>query len=207
MDKRKIEAEKDKSSAGNEKIILLPGDFLSTAEEYVPGGNALEENGNLYSTVAGIKKMNDDTLVADVVTGKKKVHISVGDIVYGQVIKGDRGMFFVRVGAVYKKGKGIKEVDMVGGLRMDRDRDQGHSPEVRIGDIIRAKVTRNDSYFDITINGTRLGVIKALCYRCKNELTLTKNGLWCDNCEIYEKRKVAPDYGNVVLEDELNENR
>jgi exosome complex component CSL4 len=203
----KTNLENNRSPVRSDRVVLLPGDFLSTAEEYVPGSNAVEENGNLYSTVAGIKKMNDDTLVADVVTGRKKVHVSVGDIVYGQVIKGDRGMFFVRIGAVYKKERKLEEVDMVAGLRMDRDRDQNQFQEVRIGDIIRAKVTRNDSYFDITINGTRLGVIKALCYRCKNELILTKNGLWCDNCEIYEKRKVAPDYGNVVLEDELNENR
>ncbi len=77
-----------------------------------------------------------------------------------------------------------------------------HFSDMLIGDLVRAKVIRTGRFVDITISEPNLGVVRALCHRCRNLLVLTKNGLWCENCETPERRKVASDYSSIYLDGE-----
>ena len=64
-------------------------------------------------------------------------------------------------------------------------------------DIIRAKVTQPRPSVQLTTAGPHLGVIKALCRRCRAPLVRKDKGLWCNNCERAEVRKLSDDYGEV----------
>ncbi len=185
--------------------VLFPGDFLCTSEEYLPGRNVSEENGNLYSDAFGVKQADESRLTMNVATFKKKVKLYPGQTVFGRVVKHDRGTYHIRIGAVSTPGSMPVEIDETVTFR-ERGRND-HFSDMRIGDLVRAKVVRTGRFVDITISEPNLGVVRALCHRCRNVLVLTKKGLWCDNCETPEKRKVASDYSLIYLDGEKIEGR
>ena len=105
------------SGQGVDKFVL-PGEIVSSAEEYVPGRNVDEDGGNLISLVFGTVRKDDVNLVLSIDTKKRKIWPRNGDIVYGQVIKGDRGRFTVAVGALSIGKDELYELNLRGNLKM-----------------------------------------------------------------------------------------
>jgi exosome complex component CSL4 len=67
------------------------------------------------------------------------------------------------------------------------------------GDIVRAKITQVRPSIQLATKDRDLGVIKAICFKCRHPLILKGNRLECDNCNNHERRKTADDYGNFDL--------
>jgi exosome complex component CSL4 len=62
-------------------------------------------------------------------------------------------------------------------------------------DILRAKVIDTSQRIPkLTTIGRDLGVIKAYCSRCGNELVLSGRILRCSNCRNVERRRLAEDF-------------
>lgn len=190
------------SEQQNSKKWALPGDILSTAEEYVPGRFTTDEQGNIVALTSGRIKRDDNNLTISVEPIKKRVRPSNGDVAYGQIIKMDGRHDTVRVSAICGKDGNLKEYLADANLRTmsQRGRRGDSSPTFmfRIGDIIRGKVTRVSPFFEVTISGKHFGSIRSLCSKCRKPLVLKDNSLYCDNCEKSEGRKFADDYGNVL---------
>ena len=72
--------------------------------------------------------------------------------------------------------------------------------EVKIGDIVRAKIISVDpTTTKLSIDGRELGVIKAYCTRCRQPLRMSGAKLVCDRCGNIEHRKTAEDYDSGKL--------
>lgn len=171
--------------------VVIPGDKLSTAEEYFPSKNTMEINGNIVSLKAGkvirdIKKL--EIMVDD---GKERISIKPGDIVYGQIVKSDQKQLLVRIVGL-KQNDDIRYIEEEGFIR----NYDGHlGTMIKIGDFIKGMIVRKSQNYEISLQGHEFGVIRSRCSRCRNILVLNGNSLYCKNCERSEMRKTSKDYG------------
>ncbi len=192
-------SDEQKKSSGE---WALPGDILSTAEEYVPGKFTEDSQGKIVSLASGRVKRDEENLVISVEPTKKRVRARNGDVAYGQIIKIDGRHDTVRIGALCGSDGILKEVNIDANLRSPgqrgRGRESGNGNMFRVGDLIRGKFTRVSPYFEVGVMGVHYGVVKSLCSRCRKPLIVKDGSLYCDNCERTEMRKMADDYGNIV---------
>ncbi|MCL5437951.1 MAG: exosome complex RNA-binding protein Csl4 [Candidatus Thermoplasmatota archaeon] len=192
----------DVPSHENIEKIVLPGEIIANAEEYVPGRNVDEDSGKLISLVMGKIRKDDENLVISVESHRVKPKPGSGDIVYGIVRKGDRDRFTVSVGALQTGKNELYELNMSGNLRVFFDRRSAgrDNISVRVGDYVRTKVYKVRDNLELSLNGPTLGTLIARCTRCRTILAKKGNDLVCNNCENVEKRRMAPDYGNIMLD-------
>jgi len=184
--------------------FVVPGDFLATAEEFVPGEGAYEENGKIYSSCVGV-----------VLVDTRTKHVSVfsrvpgppllkrGDVVIGQVEEVREQFASVLIEAL--RGREDREIPIpnYGMVHISQTRSgyvKDLSRQFKAGDIIRAKVlnVRRD-IVQLTTAGEDLGVIVARCSRCRELLELDKTKLRCPHCGNIEFRKLASDYRKGTL--------
>lgn len=179
--------------------LVLPGDPLANAEEFLPGANTIEEAGTLYSLKVGRISKDQKTLVLSIQPAKRKIVPSANDTVYGQVVKGDRGRYSIKIGAFKPAGKSVVlETNIDSTLKIEMGRGEQYSP-VRVGDYIRGHLFRSRYGMDVNISGRDGGVVLARCHKCRQELILSGNALKCDNCGSVETRKLAGDYGKIDI--------
>ena len=185
-------------SSSFEKLVL-PGDNVGVAEEYVPGRNVTEVDGKLVALVQGEVVKNDQRLSISIEGSKRKLRFFNGDTVYGQVTKSDQKQILISVAGV-QKGNSLVNCMEEGYIRLGGGRrDEVHQPPVRIGDLIRGKVIRVGQNLELTLNGSNLGVLKSRCSRCRTVLKAQLPDLYCENCQRTENRKIAPDYGKLKI--------
>jgi exosome complex component CSL4 len=68
------------------------------------------------------------------------------------------------------------------------------------GDLMRAKVVSDlNRTYHLSTEDKTLGVIYAFCSRCGHLLELRRERMRCPECGNVEMRKVAQDYGNVII--------
>lgn len=184
--------------------LVLPGDIIATAEEYVPGRNTAEDGGRIISLVYGNLKKDEENLTVSVSPVKKRKTIKNGDTVYGMVVRLDQRKASVKIGATYDRESGVIQFNAEGYLNLPQQYDRNSSAPIRIGDIVRAKVVRTgDRGAELSINGKHLGVLKTLCPKCRLPMVRRNSSLYCENCEKSEIRKVADDYGVIEISGEI----
>ncbi|MDO8553540.1 MAG: exosome complex RNA-binding protein Csl4 [Candidatus Micrarchaeota archaeon] len=175
-----------------DKKIAFPGDYVASCEEFVPGKNTFAQNDNIYATAYGDVTYDGHTVH---VKGKAKTieQPVIGDVLIGVI----EGMMdtraFVDCAPLEKEGvrmlSKISAVLPVSNIRkgfVENIRD-----EIRIGDVIRAKVNAVLPNVELTITYPEYGVIKAFCSRCRNTMVLNDRKLICSKCEHVETRKLA----------------
>ena len=184
--------------------FVVPGDFLATAEEFVPGDGAYEEGGKIYAASTGV-------VLVDVRTKRISVFsrtagpptLKRGDIVIGRVEEVREQTANVYIGVL--RGREDRELPLpnLGMIHISqvhtgyvRDLDRQFKP----GDIVRAKVLNaRREPVQLTTAGDELGVIVATCSRCREPLERDGTKLRCQNCGNVEFRKLANDYRRGVL--------
>lgn len=184
--------------------FVIPGDFLATAEEFVPGDGAYEEDGKIYSSCTGV-------VLVDVRTK----HISVfsrtpgppalkrGDVVVGRVEEvRDQGAS-IYIGVL--RGREDRELPLPNmGMIHVSQVHTGYVKEMhrqfKPGDIIRARVLNaRREPVQLSTAGDDLGVIVAACSRCHALLEREDSKLRCPECGNLEFRKLASDYRQGAL--------
>ena len=103
-------------SSNDTDALVLPGDVIATAEEYLPGRNATESNGLVVSLIYGSVRKDDKNLTVSISPVKKKLSVHVGEIAYGKVIKTDQRHASVKVGAVLDRELGLVEYTAEGSI-------------------------------------------------------------------------------------------
>ena len=78
-------------------------------------------------------------------------------------------------------------------------------PPIKVGDYVRAKIIREGDFPELGVLAPNLGVIMGLCSNCRTLLVKDSAGLKCPNCDNREERKIAKDYGIVLLPNEKGE--
>jgi exosome complex component CSL4 len=184
--------------------FVVPGDYLATAEEFMPGEGAYEEDGKVYSSCTGV-------LLVDVRTK----HISVfprttvppelkrGDIIVGKIEEVRDQTATVHIGVL--RGREDRQLPLpdYGSIHISQVRGsylKDLSHEFRAGDIVRARVTNvRRGSIQLTTAGENLGVIMAACSRCRTPLDNVDDKLKCPSCGNVELRKLASDYRQGTL--------
>ncbi len=184
--------------------FVIPGDFLATAEEFVPGDGAYEENGKIYSSCTGV-------VLVDVRTK----HISVfsrtlgppalkrDDVVVGRVEEVRDQSANVYIGVL--RGREDRELPLpnTGSIHVSQVHT-GYVEDMRRqfkpGDIVRARVMNaRRAPVQLLTAGDDLGVIVATCSRCRALLEREDSKLRCSECGNVEFRKLASDYRQGAL--------
>ena len=170
--------------------ILIPGEFVTTEEEYASGKNTYPKNGQVLATNVGIAEF-DETNKEVRIKGHSVEEISEGDIVYGQVnlVKENTA-----VAQLLFSEKGKKITGFTTATLQIRNVSNEYVTELRriikIGDIIKARViVKNEFGVDLTTKDKGLGVCKAYCTNCRKELIYSNSKLMCLACGNVEERK------------------
>lgn len=177
---------------------VLPGDFISTEEEFEAGNNAFESNGNIRSAAIGKVVENRLRKKVSVEADENVVPAVIGDSVYGIVV-------FVKDNSVRldiipepseKDRKVLTAYSASLPVRMVcRDYVERLKDFFKVGDIVKAKIASiHSDGIDIKTNEPELGVIKGLCTKCRKPLHLFGQTLKCLACGSTEERKISTEY-------------
>ncbi len=182
--------------------IVVPGEELAVAEEFLPGPGAYldEENWVIRSSLTG-RVLRDLNLKFIRVASKRQKYgfPTLGSIVIGFVSSMKTDFALVTIIADSKMNP--LSFPLTGILHIS----QATSGFIRnmyeiigIGDLIKTKIISRENPFQLTTKTPGLGVILATCSKCGAILRRSKSGaLTCPRCGNVESRLIAPDYINL----------
>ncbi len=184
-----------------ENDIVAPGDKIGASEEWLPGEGTYEEEGYVYSSIFGRVQYDDENLVARVDGVNPVSNVDEGDIVYGK-IKNNRGSIAsMSIELVEGESRGIA-MDLEGSLHVSKiseDYIESVDTAYKKGDIVRAKVIQTEPSIQLTSKKKDLGIVKGFCTNCRQDMELRRNKLYCESCDLYDKRKTSSAYGKIKL--------
>jgi len=185
----------------NEQVF--PGDRVAIEEEYLPSEGTFAKDGVVYAAQIGTLVLDDDECIAKVISPNPPNVLKEGDIVYATV--GDIRKTMATADVLCKDGTsrriGNETYGTIHVSKISPNYTDDVSKELRKGDLIRARVTGIKPSLQLTTKDEHLGVIRSYCGRCKTELIRKgKTSLFCTKCERTLPRKLADDYGDVVIE-------
>jgi exosome complex component CSL4 len=175
--------------------IVFPGDKIGYAEEFVGGEGVYEENGELYAAVAGKLRIKDR--IVSVESLKKIPEINKGDVVLGRVVDVRNSLALVELSRKSGSDRALRHTG-IAALHISNVQEgylKDLDSAVRYMDIIKAKVV-DAELLKLSTKGREMGVVKAICSRCKAELVLAGDKLKCSRCGNIENRKISSDYGS-----------
>jgi len=183
---------------------VLPGDHVGAIEEYMPSTGTFSSDEGVYSSNIGQLEIDAKTHSAKVKPKTRTPKLQgVGTVTIGMVAQTSDSVAIVDLAQIDSQGvslvpNGVSAVLHVSNIRRDYVKDL--RDELRIGDIIRARIIESSEHTTkLTIDGRELGVIKAFCIRCRQPLRSSGAKLICDRCGDVESRKMAQDYGSGNL--------
>jgi len=184
-----------------ENKLVLPGDAIAASEEYEAGEGTYEKDGEIFAATPGLLDLDSQNFVARVRPFNPLAELKVGDIVYGSISDIRSSMAEATVAAVHGSKREITG-ETEGAIHVSKISteyvDDIHNA-FHLGDIVRAKVIQAKPSLQLTTAEPTLGVVKAMCSRCRGPLELRGRDLWCPRDERAEQRKIATDYGEPRL--------
>lgn len=175
----------------NDKPVTFPGDFLAVVEEFEPGAGAIEEEGKVYATIAGVAKT--EAHQASVTNPKAIQHLHSGDLVYAVV----RDVYDSIALLEFQPVKPRASFGTYGYIRIanvQRGYTENFRDVFRIGDFVKAKIHEVKPLgIYLTMAEPGLGVVRAFCASCRGELDISANDpeIRCHNCGRRQGRKLA----------------
>jgi len=192
----------DKKSAKNGQLVL-PGDYLGVIEEFMPGEGVREENGELYATRAGKVRIDPEKMEISVEPATDTPPLpKVGDVVLARVIEVRPQAVIVQLLQIEGR-ENDREIatSKLAGIHISQIKEgfvEDITREFKIGDIVRARVIANEkSPIQLSTKEPDLGVVYALCSRCRTPLIRRGDRLICPRCGNVETRKLSPLYRRI----------
>jgi len=184
------------------KREVFPGDEVAVEEEYLASDGTFSNDGKIYAAQIGTLVLDDEEMTASVISPNPPNVLKEGDIVFA--IVADIRSTMATADVVASEGTlreiGNETYATIHVSKISPGYTDDVSRELRKGDVIRAAVMSTKPSLQLTTKDEHLGVIKSLCGTCKTELTRKgKTQLYCTNCERSFPRKLADDYGNIVI--------
>jgi len=177
---------------------VLPGDALSTEEEFEPGANAFAEDGNIFASAGGTVTVDAKHKLIGVQPAKHIKQIQPGTIVFATVVFVKESSVIVSLLPDKEKNERLvisQSSAMLPVRNVSRDYVENLRDCFRIGDLIKARVTKASNLgVDLATAEPELGVVKAFCVKCRHPLHLFGLSLKCLNCGNSEQRKTSKDY-------------
>jgi len=170
------------------KIIVTPGETLAYAEEFEVKGSAYSLDHRYISSVLGVASFDEKTHTAVVKPLKDPAMPQPGAVVYCQVTGKGRRAYQLRCFAVEEQ-KGLVDLKYTFTGVLPHFFAEG---ELGIGDYIRARVISTyGPPLVVGIRGATYGSVLSRCPRCGSVLKRRGATLYCPNCAIEVKRKIA----------------
>ncbi|MBA5942579.1 MAG: exosome complex RNA-binding protein Csl4 [Methanophagales archaeon] len=186
-----------------EKGIVVPGDFLGTSEEFTPGKGVYDENGNICSLLTGVVSISDKRVIEVQSKVETPPVLKEGDVVIGKIEDIKDTVAIVSIACL--KGKEDREIATARQAVIHISNvKSGYVNELKNElchfDVVKAKVI-DAKNLRLSTEEKSLGVIKAICKRCKGGLKWKGNGnvLECGLCQQREVRKLSEDYGKGIV--------
>jgi len=179
--------------------MVLPGDELSTSEELLAGEGTFEDNGIIRAARIGNYIVDEKHRRATVKPATSiPVVLKKGDTILAEVRMLRSSMVIADVMHVIGKKRAISG-DTNGTLRVSEIAEgyiKDTSDVFSIGDVFRAKVTQVKPNIQLNTKDENMGVIKALCSKCRHPLVKKDKTLECEDCGNKERRLTAIDFGD-----------
>ncbi|MGA9840174.1 MAG: exosome complex RNA-binding protein Csl4 [Thermoplasmata archaeon] len=173
--------------------LVLPGDYLGAAEEFLPGRGTYEDRGRIYASVLGTPRIDPQDRTVHVTPRNAIPEIAEGDLVYARVDELKAAMAICTViatGTSHRTVPGAPE----GTVHISKAKDgytESLSTEFAIGDVVVARVLQAHPSVKLTTAPSNLGVVSAHCQVCHALLTPGPKELVCPRCGHHERRKLA----------------
>lgn len=186
----------------NEKREVFPGDEVAVEEEYLAADGTFSSDGIIYAAQIGTLVLDDEEMIAKVISPNPPNVLKEGDIVFAIVADIRSTMATADVVATDGKEREIggETYATIHVSKISSGYTDDVSKELRKGDYIRAMVTSIKPSLQLSTKEDHLGVILSLCGTCKSHLVKKgRSQLYCEKCERSYPRKLADDYGNAVM--------
>ena len=173
--------------------LVLPGDYLGAAEEFLPGHGTYEDRGRIYAAVLGTPHVDAQDRTVRVEPRNAIPEIADGDLVYASVDELKTAMAIctiIATGTSRRTVPGAPE----GTVHISKAKDgytESLSTEFAVGDVILARVLQAHPSVKLTTAPPNLGVVSAHCQVCHALLTPGPKELVCPRCGHREHRKLA----------------
>jgi len=181
-----------------QKKVVIPGEMLAIAEEFVACENTFQEGENIYSNTAGFVDYNKGAHEVSVQPDKSVNPFTSGCRVTGQVIAVRKSRVLVKLLKASKNSEpGVltQSYATLAISNVDTRFVENLNQEFKIADLIVAEVDSIKPYgVYLRTNRPSLGVIRAYCSRCRAPLYLRGNKLICKKCGSVESRKLSTEY-------------
>jgi exosome complex component CSL4 len=180
-----------------EMKLVLPGEYLGTAEELAPGRGTYEYKGEIYAALMGYRHVDAKAKTVMVKAIHEIPHLSEGEVVYARVEEIKMAMLVTTVLCDAASGRIVPGYPE-GTVHISKAKDsyvERLNREFSVGDIVKAKVLQGHPAVRLSTQGAELGVVSARCQDCHGLLTKMEKGLVCTRCGRKEERNLSSAYG------------
>ncbi len=173
--------------------LVLPGDYLGAAEEFLPGRGTYENRGRIYASLLGTPHVDprDRSIRVDARNGIPEIRED--DLLYCRVDEIKTAMAIctvLAVGSSERTVPGAPEAT-VHISKAKEGYTESLSGEFAVGDILVGRVLQAHPSIKLTTAAPPLGVVAARCQVCHALLRIGPKELVCPRCGHTERRKVA----------------
>ncbi|HTT35313.1 MAG TPA: exosome complex RNA-binding protein Csl4 [Thermoplasmata archaeon] len=182
------------------KGLVLPGEFLGTAEEFVPGRGTYEDNGRIYAALLGHRRVDVQDRAVHVDALHAIPHLEEGDEVYARVDEVKSAMVIVTVLSLASGRRGVPGAPE-GTIHISKAKaeyTESLNDEFSPGDLVVAEVIQSRPTIKLSTAPPLLGVVSARCQVCHALLEIGPKELSCPRCGHRERRKVARGRGGAI---------
>ncbi len=187
------------------KRLVLPGEFIASMEEEIPGQNTYTEKDGIFASGFGEADSHDHVVNVKWDKSRHVAQFKPGMDVLCVVRKVSPTKAFLNctpADDIGRPGSGIDTSAVLPVQNMDTSYVRDARDMVRAGDIVRARICKIEkSDVDLQIVDPELGVLKAFCISCRHEMALKKGSLICTDCGNKEQRKISDDYPSANEEE------
>ncbi len=188
-------------SAVDPSRLVLPGELLGTAEEFVPGRGTYEDSGRIFAALLGHPNLDpaDRAIRVDALNAIPR--LAENDTVLGRVDEIKSAMAIVTILVAADTGRGVPGAPE-GTIHISKAKEgytEALADEFAPGDIVLAQILQSRPTIKLTTAPAGLGVVAARCQLCHALLGQRGRDLECPRCGHREHRKTASGYGQAAL--------
>jgi exosome complex component CSL4 len=173
--------------------LVLPGDYLGAAEEFLPGRGTYENRGRIYASVLGTPVVDPRDRTVRVEARNAVPELQEGDLVYARVEEIKTAMAVCAVLSTAASRRAIPGFPE-GTVHISKAKEgytETLSGEFAVGDVLLARVLQARPSIKLSTASATLGVVAARCQQCHALMTPGPKDLVCPRCGNRERRKLA----------------
>ena len=180
-------------NASETSRLVLPGDYLGAAEEFLPGRGTYENRGRIYASVLGTPVVDPRDRTVRVEARNAIPELQEGDLVYARVDELKAVMAVCTVLTTSSSRRAVPGAPE-GTVHISKAKEgytETLAGEFAVGDVLLAKVLQPRPSIKLSTQAATLGVVAARCQVCHALLVAGPKDLTCPRCGNREHRKLA----------------